>query len=349
MQLLRLLAGWPLAVVWHCITSVRNYLYDVGLIKSVSFSIPVVCVGNLAVGGTGKTPMINYLTRYFVDRGTRVAILSRGYGRSTRGFMMVDARSTPGAVGDEPAMYFRRFGGKVPVAVGENRVRAIRMLREKFPALQLVLLDDGFQHRALQPSATVLLTTFQNPFFSDHVIPAGWLREARSGARRAAMVVVTKVPDDIEIAKKNEITAEVHRYLSPGKPVFFSTINYGEPVCFGKPAAWVPRVFLISGVANPQPLVDYLKRQQIDVLVHWEKADHFAYNDHEMELIIEAYEKLDDCVIVTTEKDFVKLSGPEFERYRERAPFFYIPVEFSFSKEKENFEAELEKLMTTHK
>ncbi|MEQ8415876.1 MAG: tetraacyldisaccharide 4'-kinase [Imperialibacter sp.] len=346
MQLLRVLLAAPFSFVWLCITNIRNALYDLGVLRSTVFSVPVICVGNLSVGGTGKTPTINYLIAYLLSMGKKVAVISRGYGRETKGFFVVGEQSTAESVGDEPLLFFKRWAGKVVVAVGEKRVTAIKSIREKYPKLDVILMDDGFQHRAVRPTTSMLLTSFQNPFYRDFIMPSGSLREGRRWARRADIIVVTKSPEKMSQGKKDEMRAKIQTYAQVGTPIFFCSIQYGRPVSFGKEGEWNKRVFLITGIANPVPLLDYLKIEGIEVVTHWERADHFAYNDKEMEKIVEQYQKSHNCVILTTEKDYVKMGGPKFQHYLDSAPFFYIPVEFSFSKEKENFEAVIAEKVT---
>lgn len=321
-------------------------MYDLGVLRSTGFSIPVICVGNLSVGGTGKTPTINYLIAYLLSMGKNVAVISRGYGRVTKGFLVVDELSSAASVGDEPLLFFKRWSGKVVVAVGEKRVLAIRNIRERYPKLDVILMDDGFQHRAVQPSTSIVLTSFQNPFYRDFTMPSGSLREGRRWARRADIIVVTKSPQIIPEVEKDKMRAKIQTYAQAGTPVFFCSIQYGRPVSFGKEGEWHKRVFLITGIANPTPLLDYLKIAGIEVVTHRERADHFAYNDQEMEKIVDEYQNSVNCVILTTEKDYVKMSNPKFQRYLDSAPFFYIPIEFSFSKEKENFEAVIAEKVT---
>ncbi|MEQ9374857.1 MAG: tetraacyldisaccharide 4'-kinase [Imperialibacter sp.] len=346
MQLLRVLLAAPFSFVWLCITNIRNALYDLGVLRSTVFSVPVICVGNLSVGGTGKTPTINYLIAYLLSMDKNVAVVSRGYGRETKGFFVVGEQSTAESVGDEPLLFFKRWAGKVVVAVGEKRVTAIKSIREKYPKLDVILMDDGFQHRAVRPSTSMLLTSFQNPFYRDFIMPSGSLREGRRWARRADIIVVTKSPEKMSQGKKDEMRAKIQTYAQVGTPVFFCSIQYGRPVSFGKEGERNKRVFLITGIANPVPLLDYLKIEGIEVLKHWERADHFAYNDQEMEKIVDEYQNSGNCVILTTEKDYVKMSNPKFQQYLDSAPFFYIPIEFSFSKEKENFEAVIAEKVT---
>lgn len=299
------------------------------------------------MGGTGKTPMINYLVGVYLSQGKKLAILSRGYGRNSKGFRIAGEHDSADTIGDEPLLFYKRWKDKAVVAVGEKRVSAVRELTGRFPELDLILMDDGFQHRAIKPSAGILLTTFKDPFYRDYILPAGNLRESRLEARRAAMVVVTKCPQNISEEQKGRVKENIRGYTDPAAKVFFSHIRYGSPVLFGaKNAEWSSSVILVTGIADATPLTEYLETLKVTVVVHIENPDHHQYGMADLGEIKSKYEKNRGNVILTTEKDFVKMMAPEFEPFLREVPFFYIPLEFSFSKEKENFEASLLKLMT---
>ncbi len=350
MRKLRVFLAWPFSLVWFCAAKIRNFFYDTGILASTAFPLPVVCVGNLAAGGTGKTPVINYLVAFLLASGKKVAILSRGYGRKTSGFRIADDQENAATIGDEPYLFYKRWRDNAVVAVGERRVPAIKALLQHFPALDIVLMDDGFQHRAVRPSGSILLTTFSNPFYSDFVLPAGNLRESRRGAERAAMVVVTKCPNDMPDEKKGEMLARINAYTKYGTKAFFSSVSYGKPVSFGaKNVGWTSSVILVTGIANATPLVEYLKATGVKIEEHIEKSDHYAYGLRDLEQIKDASKRRPESVVVTTEKDFVKMDTRELSSIVKQLPIFYIPIEFSFSKEKENFEASLVKLVeNTH-
>lgn len=345
MRKLRVLLTWPFSLLWFSITKIRNFFYDRAILKSTSFSIPLICVGNLAMGGTGKTPMINHLVEIYMAQGKKLAILSRGYGRNSKGFRIAGEHDSANTIGDEPLLFYKRWKDKAVVAVGEKRVPAVHELTCRFPGLDLILMDDGFQHRAVTPSASILLTTFKSPFYRDYVVPAGNLRESRLEARRAAMIVVTKCPGNISAEQKGRAKENIRRYTDPAAKVFFSHIRYGSPVLFGaKNVEWSSSVILVTGIADATDLTEYLKTLKVTVLSHIENPDHHRYGMADFEEIQNKYEKSQESVIVTTEKDFVKMKVSEFEPFLTAMPFFYIPLEFSFSKEKENFEASLLKL-----
>ena len=347
MRKLRVLLTWPFSLLWFSITKIRNFFYDWAILKSTSFSIPLICVGNLAMGGTGKTPMINYLVEIYLSQGKKLAVLSRGYGRTSKGFRIAGEHDTADTIGDEPMLFYKRWKDGVVVAVGEKRVPAAQELTVRFPALDLILMDDGFQHRAIKPSASILLTTFKDPFYKDYVLPAGNLRESRLEARRAAIVVVTKCPGNISEEQRGMVKEKVRRYTEQSTEVFFCQIMYGSPVLFGaKNGEWKSSVILVTGIADATHLTDYLETLNVTVISHIENPDHHRYGRTDFEEIKNKYEKNHESVILTTEKDFVKMAAPEFERFFKEMPFFYIPLEFSFSKEKENFETSLLKLTT---
>ena len=252
----------------------RNWLFDNQLKQRVTPAVQTICVGNLTVGGTGKTPMIEFLIERSIAAGLtspyQTVTLSRGYGRQTRGCRVANAADTAATIGDEPLQLFRKYGHRVRVTVGERRADAIRLIETRYPDVELILLDDAFQHRAVQAHVTLLLSDYNRPFYRDFPLPAGRLRETRYGAARADAVVVTKCPADLPVADQQRISHEIRRYARPDGPVFFATLRYNPPVAFAPapnhhgPARTVPdRVVLVSGLAN-RPLVDQQRsRQQV--------------------------------------------------------------------------------------
>ncbi len=221
MKTLRLLL-FPFAIVYDLVTHARNWAFDKGFLEQRSFSTPIIAIGNLSTGGTGKTPMTEYLIRQFEGR---IAVLSRGYGRKTSGFKMVEVDSAPSEVGDEPLQIKRKFGAKITSAVCEKRVDGVeRLIGDNQP--DLILLDDAYQHRYVKADHYVLLTAFGDPYYNDFVLPAGNLRESRQGANRAHSIVVTKCPPDISQADMAKIKQKIKPL--PHQQVYFSTIAYSE-------------------------------------------------------------------------------------------------------------------------
>ncbi|MBN7812215.1 tetraacyldisaccharide 4'-kinase [Algoriphagus sp. H41] len=322
----------PFALIFRVVTGIRNWLYDLGLLKSFRSPVPTLIVGNLSVGGTGKTPMVEFLIKNLRD-GLRIASLSRGYGRKSKGFLAANPDSTAEEVGDEPLQIFRKFGGEVPVFVGEDRVAALeRIAREK--ELDLVVLDDAFQHRRLRGDAYILLTPFSMPFSRDFILPVGRLRESRPGARRADLVVVTKCPRDLSPAQKQKTVQGLRRYLSPDTAVLFSKIDYGTPYALGHDVAFSGSVVLLSGLADDRLFVEYC-REAFDVLEVLAFPDHHDYEGPELDKIAGVSQKHPgkSPVLLTTEKDAVKLKSLANRGFLGEIPIFVLPVEARFEPE----------------
>jgi len=318
----------PFSWLYALVMAVRNKLYDLNLKKTHRFPVPVLGVGNLSVGGTGKTPHVEYLVR-LLGAQYRVATLSRGYGRQTKGFRLADDTATAATLGDEPCQLYRKFAPAVTVAVGERRAEAIPAILRAHPGTDVVILDDAYQHRSVTPDLSVLLTDYSRPFFRDHVLPAGRLREARSGAGRAHAVIVTKCPNDLDAAQRQAITAAVRRYARPEVPVFFTGIGYGAPVAFGRERAFHPDVVLVSGLANPAPLESYA-RGQFQLRAHLAFRDHHRYGEADLRRMEQTLAGTGGRTLLVTEKDYVKLVSPAFAGFTERLPFFYLPMEIFF-------------------
>lgn len=326
---------FPLAVLYRIITSVRNKLYDLQMRPSVKFDVPVICVGNITVGGTGKTPMIEHLIR-LCSSTYHVATLSRGYGRATKGFRMATPQDTAASVGDEPMQFYRKYHNRVKVAVGEDRVFAVPAILQEHEAVNLILLDDGFQHRRLRPHFSIVLSDYYRPFYKDFLLPAGQLRESRHGVRRADMVVVTKCPTDLQEDEMMRIEHSIRRYAD--LPVFFSRIHYGAPVPFGSQQTLNKDIILVTGIGYAKPLYEYTA-QGFRVLEHISFADHHVYTLADIARLLKRVDQSPRCSLVTTEKDWVKLTAPELLRAAEKLPFFYIPIEIDFVKSGQDFDA----------
>jgi len=325
---------FPFSLVWGFITTVRNRLYDLGLKPSVSFDVPVISVGNLAVGGTGKTPLVEHLIRQLTP-SLRVATLSRGYGRKTKGFRVAKPGDDAGTLGDEPFQVYRKFRDQVTVSVGEDRALAISMLVNEVEDLGVILLDDAYQHRRVRPSFSILLTDFARPFYNDHLMPAGRLRENRQGARRADLVVVTKCPAGLHDEEMMRIEREVRKYCD--KPVFFAGIHYGAPVPFaGSAAGPADKVVLVSGIANPRTLEAY-SHDNFEVVRHYNYRDHHVYTPQQAAEIAD-YARSQGAAVITTEKDAAKLDREPFTAIFKDIPCFYLPIEPEFIKNGRDFD-----------
>lgn len=331
MFLVRLLAFLP-ACIYDLITTLRNWLFDLGIRPQVHPGVRTWAVGNLAVGGTGKTPHVEWIVRLLGDR--RLAILSRGYGRRTRGFRLAGPEETAATIGDEPMQYHARLGARVPVAVGEKRVPAASQLLSAFPATELLLLDDAFQHRHISPDLSLLLTEYDRPFFKDWVMPMGRLREARRGARRAHAVIVTKCPQDLGSSRRRLYTRLIHRYTAPGIPVWFSFVRYGKPVPIGCMDKVPDKLLAVSGIARPAPFVRQIEAYHtcMGTLTF---GDHHDYTPKDLEKAEARRVQVGAAGIMITEKDAVKWRSPELMALTAAMPVFYLPIEIHFGEEEE--------------
>lgn len=316
----------------------RNNLYDKGLLKSRRFNIPVIVVGNLTVGGTGKTPHVEYLLRLLSNNGS-IATLSRGYKRNTKGFILADASATAATIGDEPFQYYQEFSD-VHVAVCEDRVNGIEQLQQKIPDLKIVVLDDAMQHRPVQASFTILITDYNRLFYKDFIMPAGLLREPREGASRAEAVIVSKCPQNLSREEMLAIEEMIKKYTRPDTPVFFTGFRYGQPIAIGSEAKLKKKIVLLTGIANPAPLKKYLSANSYEVLQHLSYPDHHQYTEQNIQRLQELLkdDKYKDAVILTTSKDAVKLTGPELKNDVMKLPVYYVPIKVQFLQQAEVFD-----------
>jgi tetraacyldisaccharide 4'-kinase len=328
---------FPFSILYSTVAGIRNLMFDSGVLKSRRFTIPVILVGNLSVGGTGKTPHVEYLLR-LLRKKFRTAVLSRGYGRKSTGFVMAGKGITAEQVGDEPMQYFSEFDD-VTVAVCEKRVKGIEKLLElKSP--QVIVMDDGFQHRWVDPGMKLLLTPFDNPFTSDLVLPAGDLREPRSGYRRASHIIVTRTPPQATDAQKGRIKDAIRP--APGQQVFFSSLEYGNPVSFFtneqvEPARLPEKnVLLFTGIADPSVLTAYLEKK-CSRLITERYPDHHEYSLRDAAWLRDKFDKFagDTGIILTTVKDYQRMLGtPVIDAFR-TLPVFYLPVRVVIDREQE--------------
>jgi len=307
MKLVRFLF-FPFAIIYDLITSIRNFFFNIGVFKETSFKLPVIVVGNLSVGGTGKTPQIEYLIRLLKDN-FKTAVLSRGYKRDTKGFVLLNDTHTAADVGDEPLQYYKKFSN-IDIAVDANRVEGItKLLADKKP--EVILLDDAYQHRKVKGSFYILLTKYDDLFTDDFLLPTGNLRESRSGAKRADVILVTKCPKSLTEKSKNKVVKALEKY---NKKVFFTTISYDEKISGNKNILVddlkAYEVLLITGIANPTPFLSFLKDKKVN-FKHLKFSDHHNFTEKEIISIKEAYSGLKSTqkLILTTEKDYVRLES----------------------------------------
>ena len=297
MRKLRLLL-FPFAVLYDLITALRNFFFNVGITKQYRPKMFTIAVGNLSTGGTGKTPMIEYLIRSITDK--KIGVVSRGYGRSTRGYLEVETGHTPKEVGDEPLQIKTKFADSVKVAVAEKRALGIKNFSAKYD-LDVILLDDAYQHRHVKAHKYILLTSYDRPYYKDYVLPAGDLRESAAGTNRADHIIVTKCPPNLSVSEQNKIRKKI-------KPRSYQTVDFAyigySNVLQGDEKLPLEglkqkKVTLVTGIAKPQPLVDHLSRfLEVD---HLKFPDHHNFTDQDIEQIRER------DLIITTEKDFMRL------------------------------------------
>lgn len=328
----------PFAFLFRCITDVRNILFDLGWIRSYQSPIRTLVVGNLSVGGTGKTPMVEFLIGHLRESHA-IASLSRGYGRRSKGFLQANPGSSAQEIGDEPLQIYGKFEEEIPVFVGEDRVNALHMMAQSHPQLGLVVLDDAFQHRRLQPDFSIILTPYSKPFFKDFLLPLGRLRERRGNVKRADMVIVTKSPELLSQSEQESYLISIRKYACRDIPVFFSKIGYGKPKwIWGKSTEFHSRVVLIAGLADNTLFWNFCK-SNFEVLEFVSFADHYDYGPKEAHQILGIWKKHRDSspVFLTTEKDAVKLKSLAEREKLEEISIFALPIQVKFeSDEQEN-------------
>jgi len=319
---------FPISILYGLITYLRNKLYDFGIFKVTMFDKPIISVGNLSMGGTGKTPHIEYLIR-LLESKNKLATLSRGYGRRTKGFFMADSLTNAQDIGDEPMQFHQKFP-KVCVAVDANRVKGINEIISSDTVVDLILLDDAFQHRRIKPGLQILLTPFNDLYSDDWVFPTGRLREYKKGKSRADIVIVTKCPELITTKKVSEINNKLK--LDDNQQLFFSKIVYGS-VVFG----WDKildfddlleyKVLLVTGIANPKPLIKHLKNYDI-TFKHLKFADHHNFTIDDVLKIDSSFASLGSGkkIVLTTEKDYVRLSTTSIHK----SNLMYLPISVDF-------------------
>ena len=280
----------PLSLLYRGVTGLRNHLYDIGHKRTVRFTPYIISVGNLSVGGTGKTPLVAYLA-HWLHQHYPLAILSRGYRRHSRGVRLAGEADTALTLGDEPYQLYRTLGDHpaVRVAVGEARIVAVPVILQAHPDTALILLDDAYQHRAIGRDIDLLLTSFGRPFYRDRLLPGGRLREARRGAQRADVVIVTKCPANLSETTRQEMQQQIARYTAAHVPVFFTGIRYQPPrPVFGQQDFPVRKVILFSGLADPAPLEQYV-RAHFTVVDLFRFPDHHRYTARDYQRLREAY------------------------------------------------------------
>lgn len=315
----------PFSVIYGIVIICRNKLYDYGLFKSSQFDLPVICVGNLVVGGSGKSPVTEYLVNLL--SGYKIAILSRGYGRDTKGFLYADESATARTIGDEPLQFYHKFP-QVTVAVCEDRVYGINQLKNKH---DLIILDDAYQHRSVNPGFSILLFEFQKLLHPQFLLPAGNMREPFWGYKRASLIMVTKSPENITDLQRSYCTGKFNSKTQ--EKLFFSSIQYSELISlYSKETLRLNKlvdktVFLLTGIANPKPLLSELERLS-SAIIHHDYPDHHTFSSHNLSKLVEAFlqHPAKEKIIITTEKDAQRLFDVTIKELLLDLPVFYLPI-----------------------
>ncbi|MBB6003815.1 tetraacyldisaccharide 4'-kinase [Arcicella rosea] len=322
----------PFSWLYGLVTDFRNYCYDNQFFSVSTFEKPVINIGNLTVGGTGKSPHVEYLIRLF-KKDFNIFTLSRGYGRNTKGFILADEKATAETIGDEPMQFYNKYKNEINVSVGEKRVEALNTIFSIYPKTDLVILDDAFQHRAVKPSLNILLMDFHRPIDKDFTFPTGRLRERRHGAERADILIVSKCPDDLPKTEQQKIASKITPYLSAETPIFFTGIRYGVPQAMGQNTNkdFAETVLLVSGIARPAPFENYCQ-QHFNVIQHLIYKDHHHFTDKDFSLILDTFDKIPAIKksILMTEKDMVKFQIFLKSEKSKEIPMFYLPIEVYF-------------------
>ena len=326
MQFLRKLL-FPFSIVYDAVTTLRNFFFDIGIFKSKNYAIPLIAVGNLNVGGTGKTPMIEYLIRLLQD-DNKIATLSRGYGRKSKGYVLGNSNTTAEDLGDEPLQFHSKFP-KINVAVDGNRQEGITRLQSDVKP-DIILLDDAFQHRKVTAGLYILLTKFNDLYVDDLILPAGNLRESKRGAKRAAIIIVTKCPNDLSLERQHAIKEKLN--IDHYQQIYFSTISYSNTVYSLSDEVNLidlrnKEITLVTGIANPSELVLYLKNNEINF-------SHLNYKDHHVFTEVELNELRKEKLILTTEKDFMRLKD-------KLSNLFYLPIQTQFLNNASGFDTQI--------
>ncbi|MDY0102438.1 MAG: tetraacyldisaccharide 4'-kinase [Lentimicrobium sp.] len=335
----------PIALIYGLVVSIRNRLFKWRILPSETFPLPVVSVGNLSVGGTGKTPHIEYLIR-LLSAHHDVNTLSRGYGRKTRGFKQATISDYASTIGDEPLQYFRKFNN-IDVFVDEKRRRGIRKILNLKNNAEVILLDDAFQHRYVKPGLSILLTDFHQLYSRDYLLPAGKLREPIRGAQRADIIIVTKTDSVLSPIIARQLIDELKP--APHQQVYFSFIKYGEFTSLWdndvllSEAKHFSAILLFAGIANTYPIEDHL-RKYCNELIVIRFQDHYQYTDEDLIRIKQNFDDLysQNKLLVTTEKDAMRLLQPELVENAVKLPVFYLPIEVEIHKDyKQQFDEQI--------
>ena len=308
----------------------RNWAFEHGILKTYRSRYKVISVGNLSTGGTGKTPFIEFLILKLRNQ-MKLGILSRGYGRKTRGYLMASEKDSVLTLGDEPFQIYKKFKGDVLVAVHEKRASGLQSLEQSAESVDTVLLDDAFQHRYAERDLDILLTSFDQLLISDFVLPTGNLREPRLGAKRADMLIITKTPDSLPALEKKNIISRMSRFVDK-KSIYFSSIVYEEPILFNQVTNELGKnqCYAMSGIAYAMPFIKFLGEER--VIHHFDFPDHYAFEKEDLDKIDVKISK-NPAPIITTEKDMVRLLDLSEHEIFKKYPCYYLPISLEMDRE----------------
>ncbi len=318
---------FPFSLIYASITGIRNLGFDYGIFKSQDHNIPIICIGNLSVGGSGKTPHAQYVVN-LLKNNYKVAILSRGYGRNSSSLQYVEVNSTPIQVGDEPLLIKQNHPDCL-VVVEKNRNKGIKQILKYFPKTEVILLDDGFQHRWIKAGFNILITPYFSPYYQDYLIPVGNLRESKKGAERAQIIIISKTPEQSNPTEKKGMLSKLNLFAN--QTAYFSHIQYNKWKCLNTNNELhddiTYSITLVTGIANAQPLVSHLQKAGHSVH-HLEYADHHKYTTKDINNILAKYndDKSTKKLILTTEKDATKLQKFKSQFGTENVYFSRIEV-----------------------
>lgn len=334
---------FPISLVYWIITSIRNIFFEIGIFKENKFNIPIIGVGNITVGGTGKTPHSQYISK-LLQKKFKIAILSKGYGRKTKEFKYVNINSNSKEVGDEPLQMKKNLPKEI-VAVDHKRVNGLNKIMKENPSVNCIILDDAFQHRSVKIGFNILLCDYNNPIYKDYMMPVGLLRESKKGIKRADCVVISKCPENLTLEESNRIKKK----LKFTKEVFFSKVVYDKIVSLNGnktiKKSSIKKVLLVTGIANSSPIIEYLEKLNIQIK-HIKYKDHFHYQKKDINKIIDIYKReISEIIILTTEKDAQKMKV--FEELS-KFPVYYLKVSIDFIRNKDKFEEKILKYVKAH-
>ncbi len=344
---------FPFAWIYGWVIRFRHWLFDAKLIPTATFDIPTIGVGNLCMGGSGKTPFVEYLVR-LLSKEYKLATLSRGYGRKTKGFLIVNQFSDHKDVGDEPMQFARKFGGKITVAVDRNRKEGIEHLMQDDENLDLVLLDDVMQHRFVKAGLNILLTSFDKLYMDDYLLPVGSLRDTVATAKKADAIVVTKTHNVLSPFTRRRVIEILHP--QPHQKVYFSYLSYGDFVPLPDfEAVKLPKklntIILFTGIANSYPLQEYLRDLCSDLIVI-DFPDHHVFSKKDLQLVVKSFDDAfsQNKMIVTTEKDSMRLINSPYLSELKNLPVFYVPIEMKLhGTDAINFENQIRKYVKNNR